>query len=446
MTAEAGTRPHRSPADRRGASSSDDNGRAHRPLTWLLVAEAVSLTGTRVSFVAIPWLVLETTGSASQMGLVAFAEMLPYVLACGLGGPVADRRGPRRVSIVSDVASTGVVAVVPALWAVDRLPFAALVAVMVVAGAARGLGDTAKRPLLPSAAKASGTDLTRAAAMRDGVFRLADLLGGPLGGLMVAWLGPAQVLLIDAASFAGAALLVGLGVHGAGVAAAEPEAYGAALRSGIRFLRRDRLIAGLMLMVLATNFFDQAYLAVFLPVWAHDRVGSAAALGAVFGAFGAGAVLGNLVFTALAPRLPRYWTFTLGFILTGGFHILVLAVTSSVVVVAMVAFVTGLLGAGGNPILSAVAYERIPQDMQARVLGLIRAVCWAGLPVGGLVGGLVVGGLGLGPAVVLAGGLYFCVTLVPLFSPRWREMDTVRPTDHPAGAAASVPEHEQAHH
>ncbi|MGH9211981.1 MAG: MFS transporter [Acidimicrobiales bacterium] len=418
---------------------------SRRPLRWLLVAEAVSLTGTRVSFVAVPWLVLETTGSAARMGIVAFGEMLPYVAACALGGPVADQRGPRRVSIVCDVASAAIVALVPLLATTGHLPFGALVALMVVAGAGRGLGDTAKRPLLPSAVEASGADLTRAAAQRDGVFRLADLLGGPLGGLLVAWLGAAQVLLVDAASFGGAALVIGLGVRLSEPRAAGAEAYGVALRTGIRFLRGDALIGALMLMVLATNLFDQAYAAVLLPVWAHDRVGSAAALGLVVGAFGAGAVLGNLAFTAMAPRLPRFWAFTLSFLLGGAPRILVMAVSSSVTVVAAVGFTTGLATAAVNPILAAVGYERIPRHLQARVLGMIRAVSWAGIPVGGLVGGLAVDGLGLTSALLVVGSLYLVVTLVPLAVPVWRELDVVAPTEDPRGPTPQAPTHHYAH-
>ena len=70
---------------------------ARRPLYGWLTADAISLTGTRISMVAIPWFVLTTTGSPTQTGLVAFAEMFPLVLCKVLGGPV-DRsaRGTAR--------------------------------------------------------------------------------------------------------------------------------------------------------------------------------------------------------------------------------------------------------------------------------------------------------------------------------------------------------------
>jgi MFS family permease len=191
-------------------------------------------------------------------------------------------------------------------------------------------------------------------------------------------------------------------------------------------------------MVLATNFFDQAHSAVLLPVWARDRVGSAAALGAVFGAFGAGAVLGNLPFTALSARLPRYRTFALGFLASGGWPFVVLAVTDSVLLVCAAAVWTGFIGAGINPVMSAVTFERVPPELQGRVLGLLRTVSWAGIPVGGLAGGLAVAGLGLTPALLLAGGLYIGVTLVPLIAPVWRELDVVRSSDDASGQPVPV--------
>ena len=55
-------------------------------LVGFLVADAISLCGTRVSMIAIPWLVLTTTGSAAQTGLVAFAELLPLVVVQALAG------------------------------------------------------------------------------------------------------------------------------------------------------------------------------------------------------------------------------------------------------------------------------------------------------------------------------------------------------------------------
>ena len=78
-----------------------------RTTLWgYLVAVAISITGTRVSMIAIPWLVLTTTGSPTKTGLVAFAEMAPLVAAQVLSGPLTDRIGARRMAVGCSAAST----------------------------------------------------------------------------------------------------------------------------------------------------------------------------------------------------------------------------------------------------------------------------------------------------------------------------------------------------
>src|SRR3954454_12405485 len=100
--------------------------RSRAPLYGWLTAEAISLTGTRVSMVALPFLVLTTTGSAARTGLVALFEALPMVLLKVLGGPVIDRLGARRVRIGCDLGSLVVVGGIPLLHLLDALTFPVL--------------------------------------------------------------------------------------------------------------------------------------------------------------------------------------------------------------------------------------------------------------------------------------------------------------------------------
>ena len=111
------------------------------PLVGFLLADAISLCGTRVSMIAIPWLVLTTTGSAAQTGLVAFAELLPLVVVQALAGPLIDRLGARRVAITCDLMSMVVVGLVPLLHLAGRLSFPVLLVLVAIAGGLRGAGD-----------------------------------------------------------------------------------------------------------------------------------------------------------------------------------------------------------------------------------------------------------------------------------------------------------------
>ncbi|WP_412542816.1 MFS transporter [Longispora sp. K20-0274] len=394
------------------------------PFFGVLVARSVSRIGSLMTFVAIPWFVLVTTGSATRAGVVAFAEMTPFVLAGLFGGPWIDRWGPRVVSVGTDVASAAAVAALPLLHGAGLLSFPALLAVVAIAGALRGFGDAAKGALQPRAIAVSGIDVTRAATIQDGASRLSGLLGLPLAGVLVGWLGADHVLYVDAVSFVLCAGLVTALVRvGAAPDAGRREPYLAALRAGFSYLRGDRLMLGLSLIVLATNMFDQAFAAVFTPVWAHDVLRDPLALGLVGGATALGAVLGNLGYVALATRLPRYLTFTVCFLAAGGSRFFAMAFAEGLWPVVGVAFVAGVLLSPVNPILSAVAYERVPEGLQARVFGLTGAVSAAGMPLGGLLAAGLIAGVGLRGALLVTGGLYVLVTLTPFVFPSWRAVD-----------------------
>jgi MFS family permease len=215
----------------------------------------------------------------------------------------------------------------------------------------------------------------------------------------------------------------------------EPLGYLESLREGFAFVRGDRLLLGIGAMVLVTNLLDNANSAVLTPVWARDVAHSPVALGLISAAFGLGAVVGNVVITWLGPRLPRRWTYAVGFLVTGGPRMLTLALAGSVSPVLFVSLLAGL-GAGGlNPILGAVQYRRVPRHLQVRVLGVVNAAAWAGMPVGGLLAGAMVEAVGLRPTLAVGAALYFATTLAPFVFPAWRGMDD--PAEQHADLAAT---------
>jgi MFS family permease len=405
--------------------------RRRRGLWAFLAAEVVSVTGTRMSMIAVPWFVLITTGSAALTGLVAFAETLPYVVVLGLGGPVVDRLGARRVAIGSALVAAVLVAAVPLLNAVGRLPLWALMILVALAGAVRGAGS-ATYVLLPGVADQAHVPIERASGLHDGMNRVAGMVGIPLAGvLMSLWSAPV-VLLMDAGSFLVAGLLVALLVD----RAAEPprsarseggesavEHYLVELREGFAFLRGDRLLLAIAAMVFATNLLDQAYSAVLVPVWVRDELGSPLGLGLIGGVFGVGAVAGSALFAWLGPCLPRRRTFAWGFLVAGAPRFVVLAVAVTIPPVLAISLVCGLGVGSINPALASTEYERVPRHLQARVLGALGALAWAGIPLGALVGGYAVEAWGLTSTVVVLGGVYLLATLSPFVMKVWREMD-----------------------
>ncbi|MBP2401567.1 MFS transporter [Streptomyces syringium] len=425
--------------------------RSIRPLAAVLAATVVSLTGTRVSAIALPWFVLVTTGSATRTGLVAFCEMTPYVVAKALTGPLVDRVGPRVVSWTTDSLSAVAAGLVPLLYAVDLLPFWLLLVLVAVIGAVRGPGDLAKDIMVPEAAERSAVPLERATGISGVTERLASTVGPAAGGALVALLGPQAGLLVNAACFALGSVIVGLALpRGMGHAAESPATpeggkgpgYWRRFGEGFTFLRGEPLLLTIIVTVGITNLLDAAFMTVLVPVWAKESGGGPAAIGLISSVAGVTAVLGSLVAAAVAHRLRRRLVFFAGFLIVGAPRFLVLASGAPMWAVLAVFAVGGFGGGFLNPILGAISFERVPRQLLGRVRALGGSLAWAGIPLGGLLAGAAVASFGLVPVLVAGGAAYFLTTSLAGLRPEWREMDRLRGAgrapDEASGADAGV--------
>ncbi|WGX97053.1 MFS transporter [Nocardioides sp. L-11A] len=411
-------------------------------LAGYLVADAVSLAGTRLSQIAVPWLVLTTTGSATRTGLVAFAGLLPLVVAQALSGPWIDRAGPRRVAIGLDLASGVAVAAIPIAYAAGWLHFPVLVALVALTGVLRGPSEAARHAMVPALVRHVALPTERVTGLVGTTDRLSALVGAAVGGGLVALLGPATALLVDAGSFLACALVLAVSTRGVGgpvserTAPAERSSYLAELRGGWLALRHDPVLLGMMVMVAVTNLLDQGYSSVMLPVWAERAGGGPAAIGLLGACMGGAALLGSVLATWRAERLPRFRTYVVGYLLAGAPRWIILAVGAPLWLIALVHVVAGF-GAGFiNPVLGAVQFERIPADLMGRVGALSLAASWSLMPLGGLLAGLAVTGTGLSAGLLLFGAAYLLTTMAPVLSPAWRTIDQ-RPQPAAAGPATA---------
>lgn len=400
------------------------------PFLALAAAETLSLSGTRLSTIAIPWLVLSATGSPVLTGLMAMMEMLPYVVAKALGGPLIDRVGAKRIAILCDTASVVVVGLVPLLDLFGLLTVPLLLPVVFAMGVLRGPSDAAKQAMVPDIAALAEVPLERVTGVASAIERLASTVGAAGAGALIGLIGPGQALVVNAATFAAAALVVSLGITGmpripelSQVPPGKVSSYLDDLREGWRFLSGDAVLVSIVAMVAITNLLDQAYHAVLLPVWTRDAGHGPQLLGAMFAAFTGASIAGAAIAAGIGERLPRLIVYTVAFLLTGFPRFLVLAVDAPLgsvfATLAIAGFASGFL----NPILSAVIFERIPKPLTGRVTAMNAALCFALIPFGGLVGGALISTIGLAGALFLTGLAYLAATLAPLALRSFRGFD-----------------------
>jgi MFS family permease len=394
------------------------------PLYSLFIANAISLVGNVFTTIAVPWFVLQSTGSATQTGITGFFTILPVVLAGFFGGTLIDRLGYKRTSVISDLASGVTTALIPLLYFSVGLEFWQLLLLVFLGALLDTPGGTARAALLPELAEQAGMSIERVTSLIHVIERGARLVGAPLAGLLIGVMGTANVLWLDAASFFVSAAIIGIVIAAPKLTEEEEKTgkYFDELKDGLRFIARDQLILAIVVMVMLTNFLDSIFGGVVQPVYVKEVFGSALNLGLLIAANGGGAVIGGLIFAAMGHRLPRHVTFVAAFVLTGFKFWVYLLHPPIFVLVASVLFTS--IGAGPlNPIIGAVEFERIPPTMRGRVFGAVTAGAWIAMPLGMLLGGVLTDRFGTSPMLIGLGITYFITTLSMAFIPAMKEMN-----------------------
>lgn len=390
----------------------------------LLAANTLSFMAEAIAMVAIPWFVFDLTGSYAAMGIVGFATVMPRVVATFLGGQVVDRVGFRTASIASDLLSGLSVCGIPLLFTAGHLSFPILIALVIAGAFFDGPGATAKDAMVPDLAAAAGVTLDRVNAFFQGARRLSLFIGPVAAGFLVVGVGAGNVLWVNGVVFGLSALVTLAFISPVGAPSQEehPASFWANTLVGFRFIRQHRLMLWLVSIVCLMNFLDAPLATVQLPALVREHYDSAGQLGILIGADGGGAVLGTIVFSALAPRLRRRRTFIACFGVAGMMYLVVAAAPPYPVAVAAM-FVVGLAGGPLNPMLMSIRQERVPLSHRARVGGTLTAMAFVAIPLGQLVGGYGVEWLGPRPVIALVAVLYLTVVASFLVNPVLHEMD-----------------------
>ncbi len=397
------------------------------PIYAFFAGSSISYTGDVLTLLAIPWFVLQTTGSVEQTGITAFFSTLPTALSAFFGSTIVDRLGYKRTSVIGDIASAITIALIPFLHSTIGLALWQLLALVFLGGLLKSPGVTARSALVPDLAAMAKMPLERANAFSDGMYRLSGLMGAPLAGILIVIIGTSNLLWLDAASFLISATLIGLVVPPTPpvikVAEGGEEARNSLTRlwDGLHFIQRDSLILSIIVTVMITNLIDGALMSVVEPAYIKHVFHSALPLGLLIAAFGGATFVGTLIFGAIGHRLPRRLTFGVGFTIAGAirFWILLVPVLPLLIIVHALA---GLAGGGINPLIRTSMQERIPSEMRARVFGTTTAGVLVGVPLGTLVSGYVVTWIGLEYTLLVMGALYFLTTASLLLNPALKKM------------------------
>ena len=403
------------------------------PLRRLELAWAGSTIGTWAYGVALIVYAYGADG-AKAVGIIGFVRWTAAAAVAPFTGVLGDRLPRIRVMVASDAARAVAIGAAAAAAAADLslVVYALAVLISVAATAFR----PAQAALVPGLAR-SPDELTAANVTATTIESVGIFAGPALGGLLLAVSSSAVVFGVTAGMLVWSALLVG-GIREPAreAAAAERPSIGAEIAAGFRTIAHEGRVRLLVALFAAQTFVDGA-LNVLVVVASLELLDlGTAGVGFLNSAMGVGGVIGALAAFSLVGRFRLAPSFGLGIVVWG----IPIALVGALPDAALALVLFGCVGLGNTLVDVAgttLLQRSAPDDVLARVFGVLESLIVASIGVGALVAPFLVEGIGIRWALVTVGA--FLPALVAL---TWRTLtavDAASPAPAEVGLLRGIP-------
>ena len=416
---------------------------AHRNYRLFFSGQSVSLVGTWITRVAIGWLVYRLTGSVLLLGIVSFAGQIPTLLLAPIAGVIVDRHDRHRILIWTQTAALLQSAALAVLTLSELITVPQLLGLQLLQGVINAF-DTPARQALVVEMVADRADLPNAIALNSSMVNGSRIVGPSLGGVIIAAVGEGWCFAIDAVSYVG--VLISLGLM-----RLEPRPRATTgvpmlhdLRSGWRYVTASLPIRSALILLSIVSTAGVPYTVLMPAVVAESLGGGPDTLGLLMGATGVGALFGALYLASRTTVVGLGRVILIGTIAFGASLIAFSGAGSIWMAVPLLAV------AGAGFIVQAAATNTIIQTIvdegfRGRVMAFYTMAFFGSVPVGSLIAGVVASYIGAnltiraGGVICIVAGMWFAAKLPSLravMRPIYIQRGIIAPPDVDAGGAA----------
>jgi len=375
------------------------------PFSALWVSQVVSLFGDRIHQIALVFLFLNATGSAVAVSLAFAVATVPNLLLGPIAGTLVDRWDQKQVLVVSDLLRASIVLLLPVAATVNIVLVYPLVFTLTSVSIFFRPARTAVIPRI-----VAEDDLLTANSATWVGDTLADVIGYPVAGLFVGFLGAALPLAfwVDGATYVASAVLI-LAVAIPPVARSTATAMGgvfADLRAGWRFLRNEPVLLANTAQAVVAQFSAGVTIAL-TPIYAAVVLQSREAYAFLETGIGVGNLVGGFIIGLLGARLAKGPMVIVGYV---GYGLCVagLALTGHVDIAIGLAAGMGVMNMVYIIPSQTLFQERTPGDMIGRVVGFRFAAVLGSLTLAQAVSGFLSDAFGVGLVI----GAFGVVTVI----------------------------------
>jgi MFS family permease len=390
--------------------------RQSRDFRLLFIGQLVSMLGTQLTVVAIPFQVYSLTHSSLQVGAISLAQLFPFIAGALLAGPLGDSLDRRRIMLYTAGALALTSAALAFNASVHHPSLLALYLVSSVAAAFNGFANTARMASVPGLVERH--QIAAAAAMMQVTFQVGTVVGPALSGLLLG-VGLPLVFGIDAGTFVVAILATFL-------MAPIPASKGHSLnpwesaKEGLRFLRSRQALQGVYIIDVNAMVFGMPR-ALFPAMAGSVFGGGTITLGFLYAAPGIGALIGAVT-TGWVARLKRQGRAVIVAVVVWGAAIAVFGLVHMLWVALVMLGIAGWADVISAVLRNTILQTSIPDRFRSRMSGIQMAVVQGGPRLGDMESGAVATATSIEFSVV-SGGLA-CIAgavIIGLLMPHFRD-------------------------
>jgi len=366
------------------------------PFVFTQLASMASVVSGSMVFIAIPWIALELTGTATSAGLVVALTAIPTLFMAPFLGSFIDKFGRRRTAIWVEILAGVVALLIPLVSGLWELTLAWLVAIGILRAIVAPGGSTARKSLIPDVAAPAGMTLDRANSIHEGLFASGFAVGPALATFLIASIGSSNTFFIVAAF----AILSGLFALFIRVEEQhdeeneDQENLFVYAMQGFKVLFSNPAIFIMMAAIMALAVIYLPTEMVVLPAY-YSALGDPEGLGVAISAAALASVIGALGFEQIHKFLSYANILRVG-ILGIGLSMLPMSTLPPQWAMVTFFFTLGLAWGPLLPLLNTVIQERIPADKRGRVFALEMTVWNAGPLISMVAVGSAVDSFGVG--------------------------------------------------
>ena len=394
--------------------------RRHGDYRRLWTAATISLFGTQISLIALPFIAAVLLHAEPfEVALLGTVEFLPFLLFTLPAGAWVDRLPRRLILVAGDLGRALSLLTIPIAWQLGELTMAQLYIVGFVNGFLTVFFDVADQSFLPAILEPD--ELVEGNAKLQVSASAAQVLGQPVGGGIVGLLTAPIAVAVDAASYvvSGGLIFSIRKREPARTPNASSDGTPSGIRheiaEGLRYVTGHPYLRYIAASTGTSNLFSNIAFATFAIFVYRDLGLTPAVVGLIGGLGSLGVLAGALSASRIAARIGVGRTILWSILLSGPPVLLAAIAQPDTAIPLLVAsgLLTGFMGVVYNVNQVSLRQAITPERIQGRMNATMRFLVWGTIPVGQIIGGLVANAIGARGAIVI-GGVLGCFAFLPI--------------------------------